>query len=288
MLFRSARGHRKRIPEEESAGERFAEAGEELDRFGGLDGSDESGEDAEHASFGAVGHGAGRGWLGEEAAVGGATAEVEDARLTLEALNRSVNERATGEHAGVVDEVTRGKIVGAVEDDVVSGDECEGIIMSETGDDRRDLDQWIQSAQTGSGGFGFRNSSVGSRVENLSLEVGNIDDVGVDDSDATDAGSGEIKERGAAETTRTDDEDGAAFQFFLRLGAEAGERKVALVAEKLVGRPRHPPTVAKRCEIRKNSDHDACSIRLVRLHNSSADRSKKHANTARLLLNSIV
>ena len=135
-----ARRHRKRIPEQQTAGKRFAEAGEELDRFGRLDGSDESGEDAEHASFGAVGHGAGRGWLGKKAAISGTATEIENARLPLEALNRSVNERATGKHAGVVDEVTCRKIVRAVENDVVSGDEREGIITRETSDYRRDLD----------------------------------------------------------------------------------------------------------------------------------------------------
>ena len=60
---------------------------------------------------------------------------------------------------------------------------------------------------------------------------------------------------------------------------------MSLIAEEFVGRPRHPSTVVKRCEIRKNSDHDACPTRLTHRHNASADRSKKHPNAARLLLN---
>lgn len=249
-----ARGHRERIPEEEAAGERFAEAGEDFDRFGGLDGADEAGEDAEDAGFGAVGHGAGRGWLGEEAAVGGAAAEIEDAGLAFEALDRAVDEWAVGEHAGVVDEIARGKIVGAVEDDVVRGDEGEGVGAREAGDDGRDGEKRIEREQAAGGGGGFGQAGVGGGVEDLPLEVGDVDGVGVDDGDAADAGGGEVEEGGAAESAGANDEYGAALQRGLRLGAEAGEREVALVTGKFVGGKRHPATVVKRSEMRKSSD----------------------------------
>ena len=118
----------ERIVGEEAATQRFADAGDELDRFERLKTADHAAERAEDAGFAAVGDGAGRGWLGEKAAVArAALGGVEDADLALEAINAAVDERTAGEGGGVVVEVAGGKIVGSVDDDVVARDEIEHI-----------------------------------------------------------------------------------------------------------------------------------------------------------------
>src|SRR5258708_2980308 len=53
--------HAQRVDEEQAADERLADAEDELDDLGGLDDSDQAGQDAEDAAFGAGGDQAG-GW----------------------------------------------------------------------------------------------------------------------------------------------------------------------------------------------------------------------------------
>jgi hypothetical protein len=98
---------------------RFADAGEQLERFHGLRGADHAGERREHAHRGAL-----RLFhlrvLREEARVAGGVlfSKVEDHELSVEADCRTGDERLRMLHAGAVDCVARGEIVGAVEDHI--------------------------------------------------------------------------------------------------------------------------------------------------------------------------
>jgi hypothetical protein len=71
---------------------------------------------------------------------------------------------------------------------------------------------WIQVAEPVGGGLAFRATDVVGAEKDLSLQVAFVDDIGVDETEAADAGSGEVHEGGRPETTGADAEDAAIFQ----------------------------------------------------------------------------
>ena len=121
-----ARPQAKGIVQEEPAHEGLANSGNELDGFSRLDDADETGKHAEHSRGAAVGDQPFRWRLGMQAAVTGATRRSEHGRLPFEAGDAAEDVRAPAEHAGVVHEIPRGKVVGAVDDDVRGGDKSLG------------------------------------------------------------------------------------------------------------------------------------------------------------------
>ena len=74
-----------------------------------------------------LGHQPGRRRLGIQAAVARAAGRREHRRLAFEAEDAAVDVRLPQQHAGVVDEVARGEVVGAVEDDVVVAEDVERV-----------------------------------------------------------------------------------------------------------------------------------------------------------------
>ena len=114
-----AEAHGERVDQKQAPNERLALAEDELDDLSGLNDADQAGENAQHAALGATWHQAGRRRLGIEAAVAGPLARGEDAGLAFEAKDGAVDVGLAREHAGIVDQVAGGKVVGAVGDDVV-------------------------------------------------------------------------------------------------------------------------------------------------------------------------
>src|SRR5688572_23363080 len=109
---------------EQAPDQRLAEAEQELHRLDRLERPDHAGQRAEHAGVGAGGRELGRRGRGIEAAVARPAARgrlrPEDRDLALEAVDRAVHVGEAELHAGVVDEVARGEVVGAVDHDLVA------------------------------------------------------------------------------------------------------------------------------------------------------------------------
>ena len=109
----------ERVEEEQSPGERVAAAEDELERLVRLERADDPGQHAEDAALRAARRELGRRRLREEAAVARAARRgVEHRDLALEAEDRAVHDRDAAPHGGVVHEVARREVVGAVDDDV--------------------------------------------------------------------------------------------------------------------------------------------------------------------------
>ena len=98
------------------------------------------GQDAEHAALGAARSELRRRRGGVEAAVAGPDVRMEDRDLALEAVDRAVDDRDVVPDRGVVDEVARGEVVGAVDDHVPAvGEDALDVLGGEAllvGDDR--------------------------------------------------------------------------------------------------------------------------------------------------------
>src|SRR5678816_3776013 len=89
-----------------------------LDRLRCLNGADHSRQHSQHAGFGTVGRVTRTGRLGKETTVT-RTVATEEAHLAFEAEHAAVHVGNAERGAGVVDEIARRKIVGAVDHDVM-------------------------------------------------------------------------------------------------------------------------------------------------------------------------
>src|SRR4029078_348567 len=92
-----------------------------LDGLGALERAEHTGQQPEHTALGAARRQLGRRWLWKQAAVARARAGLEDRQLALEAEDRAVHHRESAPDRGVVHEVARREVVGAVDDHVPAG-----------------------------------------------------------------------------------------------------------------------------------------------------------------------
>ncbi len=67
-------------------------------------------------------------------------------------------------------------------------------------------------------------------MEDLAVEVGEVNGIGIDESDFSDASGGEVDGGGGAETAGSDDEDGGVFEAELSLRSDFGNDEVTGVA----------------------------------------------------------
>jgi hypothetical protein len=136
--------------------------------------------------------------------------------------------------AGAVDGVPRREVVGAVEDDVgLRGQLVEPVRVHALGDGR-DLHVRIDGAQGAARGEHLLRADRLGAIEDLALQVGQVDLVGVGQDQPADAGGGEVKRSRAAQAARADDEDGSGAQLLLALYPDLGKKDVPGVAEKLL------------------------------------------------------
>jgi hypothetical protein len=130
--------------------------------------------------------------------------------------------------------VTRGEVVRAVENDIVFRDQLFDLIAF---DARRDLDNFnfrVDGVESRACRFDFPHADRVGAIEDLPLQVGEIDLVGVGQRQPADARRGEIEGRRAAEAAGADDQRGCRAQPFLPLDADLGEQDVPAVAEELL------------------------------------------------------
>src|SRR5581483_8413681 len=146
----------------------------------------------------------------------------------------SVDIRLAGEHAGVVNQVARGEIVGAVNDHVVLPEELKRVGAAKPGVVTDDVNEWVNRLELVFGGVELLAANVGGGVDDLPLQVGVVDDVEIDDTERTHACSAEIKRERRAEAAGSDAEHLRGLELELALHADLGHDQVARVAKDLV------------------------------------------------------
>jgi hypothetical protein len=73
-------------------------------------------------------------------------------------------------------------------------------------------------------------------VQHLALEVANVDDVEIDETERADTRRGEIERRGRAEPAGADEQHARRFDTPLPLELDAGKDEMPVVPAKLVAR----------------------------------------------------
>ena len=130
--------------------------------------------------------------------------------------------------------MARGEVVRAVENDIVFRDQLLDLIAF---DARRDLDDFnfgVDGVEGRTCRFDFPRADRVGAIEDLPLQVGEIDLVGVSQRQPADARCREIEGRRAAEAAGADDQRGCRAQSFLPLDADLGEQDMPAVAEELL------------------------------------------------------
>jgi hypothetical protein len=130
--------------------------------------------------------------------------------------------------------VARGEVVRAVQNDIVFRDQLFDLIAF---DARCDLDNFnfrVDGVESRARRFDFPHADRVGAIEDLPLQVGEIDLVGVGQRQPADARRGEIEGRRAAEAAGADDQRGCRAQPFLPLDADLGEQDMPAVAEELL------------------------------------------------------
>ena len=146
-------------------------------------------------------------------------------------------------HGSVVQQVARGEVVGAVDDELPAVTEDPVDVLRRqpllVGDD---VDVGIQLFERLARGIRLALAQLGRRVQDLALEVRGVDAVVVDDSDPSNACGREVQRSGRAQAARPDQEDVRLEQALLPRDPDLRDQQVAAVARQLLvvegaGRP---------------------------------------------------
>ena len=212
------------------ADQRIPNADNEFHGLSGLDGSDGSTQNPEHPTLGAGRHQTRWRRLGEHAAIAGAVPRPPDAGLTVEAKDRTPDVRLAQQHARVAEQIPGREVVGPVQDQVVVGNDRQGVGRVDPNVMPDDLHQWVDRGQRLRGGLGLQPADVLDSVDDLSLEVRHLDHVGVNHPDGSDTGGCEVQERRRPQTPCSDDQDPRVLQPPLTLHAHVRDEHVSGVA----------------------------------------------------------
>src|SRR5262249_21216038 len=149
----------------------------------------------------------GRGRFGVETTVAGPDAGLDNVHLAFETEDAAIDQRLFQKDTGIVDQVTGGKIVAAVDDHVVVFDEVHHVFAAESLAVGNDVDIGIERLQGLLGRFDLGFADAFFVVQDLALQIGAIDDVVIDDPQGADTGCGEVVGRGGTQAARTHQED---------------------------------------------------------------------------------
>ena len=157
----------------------------------------------------------------------------EHGRLAIETKNRSVNVWLFREDADVVRQIPCWKIVGAIDHDVVAGDNLARVLTCELAFMGFDFDVGVRVAQTVARRIQFFATDVLRPMQDLSLEIAKIDIVKIDQTKFADAGSGKIKRGRGTEPARADAQNARSVQTLLSFRADFRHDHVARITQLL-------------------------------------------------------
>ncbi len=94
---------------------------------------------------------------------------------------------------GVVDQVTGGEVVGPVDHHVVARHQVESVVGGQHPRVCLDTCVGVEISQSLAGRFDLGHAHPVGGVEDLTLQVGDVHDVVVDEAERSDSGSGEVE-----------------------------------------------------------------------------------------------
>ena len=156
------------------------------------------------------------------------------AGLPFEPENRSVNIRLAGEHACVVHQIARGKVIRAVGDDVEVAKNFQRILAAQPRVEFAQIQKWIDPRQFIRRGIQFLPAHVGSRMNDLPLQVGVIHYIEIDQTQRAHARGCKIKRQRRSQPARANAQHARRFQLLLPLHADLRHDQMPRVAQDFV------------------------------------------------------
>ena len=129
-------------------------------------------------------------------------------------------------HRRVVQEIARGEVVGPIDHEVVALDDPVDVRGREALLVADDLHVRVQRLERALRGRYLRLADAVGRVQDLSLQIGEIDDIGIDDPKCADAGGRQIIRGRRSESTRADQQHLAVQELLLACLTDLGDQKV--------------------------------------------------------------
>src|SRR5713226_7265410 len=236
-----AKAHSPRVEQQQTINHDVGRAEDDLNRFVGLNGADDSRQHAQHAALGARRHQPRRRRFGIQAAVARAAFGPENARLSFETKDGTVDVGFAGEHTGVVDEIARRKVVGAVNNHIVVTEKLKRVRAGQTGFVSFDLDVRIDVFETIARRSYFRTAYVARAVNDLSLQVRSVNHIEINQSKSSHAGRRQIHSQRRAQTAGANHQHAGSFQLSLTGHADLWNNDVPAVARDLFVRKHWEP-----------------------------------------------
>jgi hypothetical protein len=145
------------------------------------------------------------------------------------------DQRLAGKETRIRNQIAGFEIVRPVEHQVVTADQRHRVVSIEPRGVRRKPDVGIERMNLPGGAVDLAPADVRRGVNDLTLEIGQRDDVVIDRAEHADAGRGEIHQRGCAEAARADHQHGCFLQGGLAGAADFAQHDVASVSFEFFG-----------------------------------------------------
>lgn len=186
--------------------------------------------------------------VADEASITGLGTKQPD--LSLKLHRRRRQQWNAEPHAGVTDGKSRGEIVAAVDHQAMIADQVWSIVGVQPLLDRIHRDEPVEPMRELCRHFGLRVSYIPLTKERLPLQVGQLDDIGIDNRELANAGPGKRGNHGAPDSPRADNRNACRLQLTLADTADLRQDNVTRVSFELgvgkVHRPVEPKPPAPR------------------------------------------
>ena len=154
--------------------------------------------------------------------------------LPLELLCRGAEQGSAERDTGVGDDQAGSEIVGAVDDEVMVGEQVGGVARVDLLLDARQADVRVAGHDIMGREPRLGHADLAGVEDRLALEVAQFDQVAVDDGEVADAGAGQGRDHRRADAARADDCDAGRLQPLLPDPAELRQRDMARIAVEFV------------------------------------------------------
>ena len=104
-------------------------------------------------------------------------------------------------HTSIIDEITCGEIVGAIQDIIIAFKQSQDIFRIKSLVKNCDVDIRVECCNGFFGRLGFEHANAFCIMNDLPLQIAEVDRIEVDDSHIADTGGGKIKCGGRAQPT---------------------------------------------------------------------------------------
>lgn len=217
------------IEGEQTVGEQFAHFCEVFECLCRLYGAEHASYSSQHTSLRTCGHSPWWWRFLEHASVARCTGQVSES-LSGEAQNASVGEWFASHDTRIVDEKLDREVVSAVDNEIVFPDDVESIGRVEKLMEGVNLHVGVDSLNFLLGTVYLSHSHILGEMDNLSLEIAQVDLVGIYDAYGANAGSSKIERDGSSETASTHYQHACVHYLLLSFHTHVLEQDVARIA----------------------------------------------------------